>query len=210
MSTRASDRDLVRDLDRALAHSFDLDCAIDHNRASRRARHLVNDLGRILDRASILDLGRAFDRASNRAFDRASALDRDLALVSGMNRSAFGRASSSAFDLVHVLDHASELNSELARMLDSTRRPAVLDRGHLEREVRRVAPSAARLLAVVARLLPASDRARYDEEFRSELQDLAQAGAGRFRQVAYALRQLRYARLTVAALRSPRRRGVTP
>lgn len=78
------------------------------------------------------------------------------------------------------------------------------DRSHLEGEVKRVAPPAVRLLSAVARLLPAAYRARYEEEFRAELWDLAQAGAGRLWQVAYALRQLRCARLTVSALRSPR------
>jgi hypothetical protein len=67
-----------------------------------------------------------------------------------------------------------------------------------------VAPSAAGLLAAAAWLLPAADRARYGEEYRSELWDLAQSGAGRLRQLGYALRQLRRALPACLALRSPR------
>jgi len=68
-----------------------------------------------------------------------------------------------------------------------------------------VLPSAAGLLAAAARLLPAADRARYGEEYRSELWDLARSGAGRLRQLGYALRQLRRALPAAVALRSPRR-----
>jgi hypothetical protein len=73
-----------------------------------------------------------------------------------------------------------------------------------------VTPSAARLLARPARLLPAADRARYAEEYCSELTELAQAGAGRLGQLGYALRQLYSAPRTGRALRSPRRRGAAP
>jgi hypothetical protein len=70
-----------------------------------------------------------------------------------------------------------------------------------------VVPSAAGLLTAAARLLPAGDRARYGEEYRSELWDLARSGAGRVRQLGYALRQLRRAFPAGVALRSARRRS---
>jgi len=66
------------------------------------------------------------------------------------------------------------------------------------------------LAGIASFLLPAADRARYSEEYRSELWDLAQAGAGRIRQLQYALRQLRNALPTSSALRAPRRRSSAP
>jgi hypothetical protein len=53
-----------------------------------------------------------------------------------------------------------------------------------------VAPFAGRMVGHTTRLLPAADRARYAEEFRSELWDLAEIGAGRCQQVLYAASQL--------------------
>ena len=68
-----------------------------------------------------------------------------------------------------------------------------------------VVPSAAGLLTFAARLLPTADRARYGEEYQSELWDLARSGAGRLRQLGYGLRQLRRALAAGFALRSARR-----
>ena len=83
-----------------------------------------------------------------------------------------------------------------------------IGRGHAlgRREAGGVVPSAAGLLTAAAGLLPAGDRARYGEEYRSELWDLARSGAGRVRQLGYALRQLRRAFPAGIALRSARRR----
>jgi hypothetical protein len=70
---------------------------------------------------------------------------------------------------------------------------------------RRVASSAVGLVTAATRLLPAVDRARYSEEYRSELWDLAQSGVGRLGQLLYATRQfLNMARVSLV-LRSPRR-----
>ena len=73
-----------------------------------------------------------------------------------------------------------------------------------------VTPSASRLVGAAARLLPAPDRARYAEEYRSELWETAQAGAGRWRQLQYAVRQLTHALLLHSALRVPRRKSTAP
>jgi hypothetical protein len=75
---------------------------------------------------------------------------------------------------------------------------------------RRVVFSAVGLAATAARLLPVAHRARYAEEWASELWGLAQSGAGGFRQLQYALRQLLRVLLTGFALRSRRRRSVAP
>ena len=47
-----------------------------------------------------------------------------------------------------------------------------------------------RLAGAATRLLPARERARYAEEFRSELWELAAAGTSRRTQQAYAARQV--------------------
>jgi hypothetical protein len=82
----------------------------------------------------------------------------------------------------------------------------ISDRGHPARPGRSVSG----LVGAAAFLLPVTDRARYAEEYRSELWDLAQSGAGRLRQLLYALRQLRRAIPMGLALRSPRRRSAAP
>jgi hypothetical protein len=67
------------------------------------------------------------------------------------------------------------------------------------------------LLAVAGILLPLADRARYMQEYRSELWDLAHIGEGRLRQLLYALRQLRSTVSMCVALRSPRHsKGAAP
>jgi hypothetical protein len=68
----------------------------------------------------------------------------------------------------------------------------------------RVSPVAA------ARLLPARERTRYAEEFRSELWEIAQVGAAGRAQMAYAARQVMAAPRLRAGLWVPRRRGAAP
>jgi DNA-binding CsgD family transcriptional regulator len=76
--------------------------------------------------------------------------------------------------------------------------------------VRQPTLSGCRLSAVAAWLLPAGERARYGEEYRSELHDLAAAGAGRRQQLGYAVRLLvRAAPLRVAVL-APRHGKASP
>jgi hypothetical protein len=74
----------------------------------------------------------------------------------------------------------------------------------------RIAPTAGRLLAAAAHLLPASDRGRYAAEFRAELWEIAHAGASRRGQLAYAAQQVRSARRLRAELRAPRRERAVP
>ncbi len=64
-----------------------------------------------------------------------------------------------------------------------------------------------RLIRAAAWVLPAEDRARYMEEFRSELFDLAVMGVGRFGQLCYSLRLFGHVLQLRAALAVPRRRG---
>jgi len=62
-----------------------------------------------------------------------------------------------------------------------------------------------RLTGAAAWLLPAGDRARYMEEFRSELFDLAGMGVSRFGQLRYSLQLFGHALQMRAALAAPRR-----
>jgi hypothetical protein len=72
-------------------------------------------------------------------------------------------------------------------------------------------PLAGPLTAVAARLLPVAERARYCEEFGSELAEIALAGGRRRTQLAYAARTvLSSAWQLRAELRSPGRRGDRP
>jgi hypothetical protein len=64
------------------------------------------------------------------------------------------------------------------------------------------------LTAIAPRLLPGTEQGRYQEEFGSELIEIALAGGGRRAQLAYAARTvLSSAWQLRAATRSPRRRG---
>jgi DNA-directed RNA polymerase specialized sigma24 family protein len=98
-------------------------------------------------------------------------------------------------------------DSQLAPLPDSAARGRAIRR---QGGAGRVAPVAVRLLAAAARLLPGGDRARYAEEFRSELWEIAHAGGGRRAQLAYAARVVMSARRLRADLRVPRRRGAAP
>lgn len=75
---------------------------------------------------------------------------------------------------------------------------------------RRVALLAKRLLTAAAWLLPAWERARYVEEFRSELWEIAHADGRRRTQLVYAARQVMSAWRLRAELKGPRRRGAAP
>jgi hypothetical protein len=87
-------------------------------------------------------------------------------------------------------------------------------RVHMQVEAKVTRPARSRsaigLTEFAASVLPASDRERYAEEFRAELQDLAQSGAGHLRQLLYGLRQIRGIVHTRYALRSPRHKSATP
>ncbi len=163
--------------------------------ARELAGALARDLAGALDRELLRALDRALDRARDLASALASALDLDLDLAS---------ARHLARDLAGSLASAGNLASELANEL------AAAGVGRGQRGAVRVVPLAGQLLAAAARLLPAGDRARYAEEFRSELTEIARAGAGRRRQLAHATRVVVSARRLRADLRAPRRRGAAP
>lgn len=114
----------------------------------------------------------------------------------------------------HVIDRArasdGEFASDCARDIDLALTRDLGRAGQEQHGARRVVPLAGQLLAAAARLLPAGDRARYAEEFRSELAEIARAGAGRRRQLAYAARVVLSVRRLRADLQAPRRRRAAP
>lgn len=101
----------------------------------------------------------------DRVYGLAVDVDRASVLVSALNR-----VRVSALVNAVALVSASVLVSVLARAL--ARNPSV----RRQPTAVRVAPTADRLLAATARLLPAADRARYGEEYRAELSEIAHTG----------------------------------
>ena len=138
---------------------------------------------------------RASPRLISRTRTRARDLDRDLAL---------------ADDLALALTDARDRAVDLTRALELVYDPGSGRASRRERDSGRVAPIARHLVAAAVRLLPAGDRARYAEEFRSELWEIVHAGGRRRAQLAYAARQVMSARRLRAELRVPRRRGAAP
>lgn len=175
--------------DRARALADTLDRALASGRADTLASDFVTalacDISEIEVRAR--EISRSNARSSRNIAKRVNNKARAVAQYLGLVEMEFGGVSSDAHQLAWTLERAQG-----------------------RRKAKRAAPSAAGLLTVAARLLPVADRARYAEEYLSELWDLAQCGVGRLRQLQYALRQLRSALLVSFALRSPRRRGAVP
>lgn len=136
-----------------------------------------------------LDLDAALDRARDLALDLGPVLDLDLDHILNLD---LGRVLACARELVQAIEIVCGLDVK-----DQRRRQAV-----------RLAPVAERLLAVAARLLPASDRVRYAGEFGSELWEIAHAGGRRRAQLAYAARQVRSAWRLGRELQAPQRRAV--
>ena len=225
------DVDNVRDLESARNLARDLVSDLEVDNVTDLARDLALTTDRVLtdgpaflgvrDLAS--DLDRALDRARTIVSDRSLASERERALVRAATYGSIrGRSIARRWaldelgDRARAFDHARTLASELklARTIVSTLNRD-LDRartGSAQRQhgTGRVAPSAGHLLAAAARLLPATDRARYAEEYRSELWEIARAGQPRRRQIGYAARQAASSLRLRAELRTPRRRKASP
>ncbi len=190
------------------------------------------ELSVVLHRAH--DLAAYLRLIENSQFELARALQKAADLAAGLQEvlgqpSAAGRTGSLVGALDIALDRAQGIHADLKYGIDGD---GVLDRAlsvaadlsqacelalvssvpaDEERGAgRRVAPSAARLLAAATGLLAAADRARYSEEYRAELWEIAAAGGGRRQQLLYAVRQVRSAWRLRAALGMPRRRGAAP
>lgn len=180
--------------------------------------------------ASTLDSAIAHANALAAASDLTIAFDHVRALADAVNRAIAIDTirHAEAFEFIsqidgalqaHDLAYACVIAEKLAFILSAglyfarTRAgslPVQLAPAAEQTEAKRVVRSAAGLLAAAARMLPAAERARYADEYRSELWELAKAGDGRIGQLRYALRQLRLSPSTGFALRSPRRRSTSP
>lgn len=192
---QADTGELHGDLDRAHAMASDL------QRDHALGRHLTRDLASDLDRARnrTRDLIRTLNRA--RSIDQA----RTRAPVSDFDR---GRTATDG--LTYACNLASDLHLLLSSIIDrvsgvhmTLKHPSVAAK---ENRSRRVTRPAARLTNAAVGLLPRRDRDRYAEEYRSELTDLATAGAGRWQQLIYAGRLLARTVSLRSALTQRRRR----
>lgn len=184
--------------------------AVDRTLSS--ALDFLEDLTRALDRIRLLD----------RTLDPSLTLANEIEIAGTLVRALAGSLSTARHvDPSSTLPFAwaLELTRALAQALDiiCTRVPSRSIGTQEHRPTKHVARSALSLLAAAARLLPATARARYTEEYRSELWDLADSGAGlmrqlrsRMRQLRYALNQLASARRMRLALRSPHSRNAAP
>lgn len=189
----------------------DLELALDLSLQLAHALNLASDLEQVL--ADTLALAGHRDIALVHARDLARHLVHDLNFHLGRVRSfesiALNRSRSRAQSLVHVIDLACSLEDlglernrarELLNTLDLGRVRIATSQD--QDEERAGLTLAGRLLTAATWPLPVPDRARYAEEYQSELAELARSGAGRGQQLGYGFRQLLHAFRTGRALRS--------
>lgn len=191
----------------ALARARDLACDLAHSLSdtcdSARGPAIIRDLASVRGRAE--DLANTLAALRNLALLDVRVDGRDLVLDLARIEHRYRADDGLARELANAYDLAEDLANALAHVHSLAR-----IEHRYRRRARRVVPPAAGLLAAAARLLPAADRTRYADEYRSELRELAQSGAGRCRQLGYALRQLRSTPQMRFALHAPRRRSAAP
>jgi len=208
-------RSLARDIDVVLVRGRELVSALGREFVSARA--CADASARAAGEARAIADGADIDaEAEIENLAAAEAAAEALAVAE-----AGAAVAAEALDAAEVLAGALTTARELATALMPTVYQ-VAELGGSERSVppgarsrrrvkaRRVAPSACRLTIVAAWLLPAGQRARYGEEYRSELYDLAAGGAGRRQQLGYALRLLGRAGPLRLAVLAPRRGKASP
>jgi hypothetical protein len=191
---------LYRDLDRSDHDGETLDrVAIDlagtFDMAGGNAKGLYMALGldRYLGFVLGLDLKLEQDVTRQLYFDLNSARDRALSLTGSPSGEAAGDVRSLLVEHARLRARAADIASNLGQAFPAGEATALQPL-----KVDRVTPWAGRLLVTAARLLPTSGRARYCEEWRSELWEIAAAQTGRRPQYQYAARQL----LSVVRLRA--------
>lgn len=192
--------DLVRE--RGKAHNHGIAFNGTHSRRRRlnggRARDLARELSNAVEIA--LDLSRVLDSDLDRAraCDLASELDNALNIVI---------ESDKLSDYSSALDGFCLEARSIAALLKEVLDPEADHRSSPGQH--RALGIADRLLAGAARMLPARDHARYLEEFRSELAEVAVQSGSRRHQLVYAMRQTWAIWKLRAELRAPHRRGAT-
>ena len=212
--------DLAEILDRAASDAHALTAHIHHEQAHELASEL--DFAAHDARASttnggpslIMVLGRV-DRAAEMARALAADIERQSELASATRAVAIDVLS----EVIRVLRDIGDNPQIFVSFRESDggtadgllmRTARVLRRAQGQNARERRSVTARRLLMVASRILPPADRARYGEEFRSELADITRAGGGRRIQLAYAVRQVMHAGHTRTVLRAPRRRSAVP
>ncbi|MGI5227387.1 hypothetical protein [Actinoallomurus sp. CA-142502] len=183
MTMPLSDRELAHDIKRTLQAVSDTHSDLRTFMKAKDVLHTAKSLTNVLDFAD-----------HPQATGHCEELDQAVRWVIGRYQKLPGSPRNDVFEA--VLPMIGELKEILGAL------PA---NGHDggRRQVEGAAWSARQLLQVATRLLPGCDRARYAEEFRSELWDLA--GAGRWQQILYAARQLLRAGHLRIELKAPRR-----
>jgi hypothetical protein len=186
MSRSARDLDSAHSLARIL--TFALDRALDRN----------------LDRSLSLDLAHArhigLDLARHLAQAQAQALARDLSRDLHVDVD-FEHRWGSYEELLDQIRHASRSANQIVRLLRATAPGA-----HASSEPASPAEPArlaVQLAQFAARVLPVADQARYSDEYRSELYELAAARVSRLRQMLHAVRLIDRAWVLRAELRAP-------
>lgn len=194
-------RSLARDIDVVLVRGRELASALAREVASARA--CADASARAAAEARTIAGGADIDaEADIENLAAAEAAAEALAAGEGL-AGALATARDLATALMLTVDQVAELSGS-----ERSVPPSAGSRRRVK--ARRVAPSACRLAAAAAWLLPARDQARYSEEWRSELHDLAAAGAGRHRQLGYAVRLLVRAVPLRWAVLAPRREETSP
>lgn len=196
---------LGRDIARLLAFADALARALYVAGALDDGSHRADAFARDLARAVARDLARAYnpDRAHELARDLDHALTHGLAAASDLTafRTQFRRDIQI---LAELLTDTRELTMGCKAAVLAETKDVWLSR---ERPYMAVSRSAARVAAWSVWVLPPADRARYDEEFRSELRDLAASGAAGRAQLWHAVRLLIWAwllRIEIKKSRSER------
>lgn len=199
-------KELVVTYDLAISHELALSCdfAVAHEVDLARARGLARALACASDQAFALAVAVAGDQALALALSHALART-----VAGATRLAwYGYGASEDFQrLVDAVNDAHEQAIALQTAASTETKHA---RQTQERAYVAVSWTATRMAAWSVRMLPLADRARYDEEFRGELCDLAAAGTARRDQFWHAVRLLTHAvQLRVEVEKARSRRAVS-
>lgn len=208
----------------SLIHTSDERKILELGSAIANANCLVHDLAhdqdfaRTHDLTTASDLARdlvtAFENVINLDLNHAAASANALGIADDLGRALYIADTIDVprtRDLAAAISIARNLAYQLAGFCHGRQTAQQVSADHPQADrLARVAPSAGWLLATAARLLPAPDRARYREEYHSELHDLASAGAGRLHQLRYAARQLTRTAHLRRAIMTPRRKHASP
>jgi hypothetical protein len=210
-SVRVLDRDLISASARDIGRAHAVVGALPFTSAADLPQDLTHDLASVItharagarDAASVI--GRTLDSALAHDFADIGMSAPDLARARD-GLAALASAAHDAKSLADCLYRAATAAAALARAADSATIP---DAGE-KAGVGRVTRPAARLLATATWLLPAAARARYADEYRAELLEIAHGGQSRRAQLGYAYRQAKSSLRVRAALMAPRRQGIVP